>query len=89
MKKSMKHSKQQKNILESLFDIAWINNLESSNFIDSIKMIKQKGYEKELVHEVEMSCDILIEMLESDITFNNTCQTIYEYIVNEELKEFE
>jgi len=102
MKNSMNLNKRQKNILGKLIDvnsneqvkifvklidIACINKLENTNLIDSVKMIKQKGLENLLVQEVEMSSDAIIEVLESNSEFNDTCQTVYEYEIDEWKKE--
>jgi hypothetical protein len=80
----MKLNKQEELIKQSLFNICWINNLESNDIIETIKMIKEKGYEDELIHEINIDCDETIKLL-NRISLRNHIQRRYEVIVDNEL----
>jgi hypothetical protein len=87
--KKVRRNKTQEIIKQKMWDILWINNLESSNLIDSIRMIQEKGLEKHLVYEISMSGDEFIELLENDKETANQIQTIYESVFIEEEKALE
>lgn len=77
----------QQMIKNHLFDIAYINNLESNNFIKTIKMIKDKGLEDELCAEVYMTPNKVLSFFEGvgTLKFKNHIQRAYKKIVDEQL----
>jgi hypothetical protein len=81
--KIMKLNKIEEVIKERLYDISWINNLESDNLVETIKMIKEKGFESELKHEINIGCDETLVLLDR-ISFRNHLQRRYKVIVETE-----
>jgi hypothetical protein len=75
-------------IKERLFDIAYLNNLDSNDLLESIKMIVKKNLELELLVEFNfmISTDELIEIL-NRVSVRNHLQRRYEIIVNSELAD--
>jgi hypothetical protein len=75
-------------IKERLFDIAYINNLDSNDLLESIKMIVKKNLELELLVEFHfmISTEELIQIL-NRVSLRNHLQRRYEIIVNSELAD--
>ena len=84
----MKLCKKGKMLENRLYSIAYINNLESDNLVDSIKMILKKGLELELLVEFnfEVSPEELINMLKR-VSLMNYMQRRFQYVVQSELVE--
>lgn len=73
---------------ERLYDISYINNLESDDLVETIKMIVEKGLELELLHEFnfEVSPKDLLQLL-NRVSIKNHLQRRYKNIVQSELIE--
>lgn len=84
----MKLCKKGKMLENRLYSIAYINNLESENLVDSIKMILKKGLELELLVEFnfEVTPEELINMLKR-VSLMNYMQRRFQYVVQSELVE--
>jgi hypothetical protein len=52
------------NIVDNIVEISEINNCESDDIIECLNMIKNKGYEKEVIFEVDLDCDTLKKIIE-------------------------
>lgn len=87
MKLQMKLSQMEQNLIWKLMDIAWINNLDSTNLVESLEMIKDKGLDNEVLYETNMTTDRCIDMLKSRMAFHNHCQRRYKKIVEYHLAE--
>ncbi len=75
-------------IKERLYDIAYINNLDSTNLLDSVDMIVKKGLELELLVEFNFMLNPTdIKKLLSRVSLRNHLQRRYEIIVNSELAD--
>lgn len=73
---------------ERLYDISYINNLESDDLVETIKMILRKNLELELLHEFnfEVSPNDLLQLL-NRVSIKNHLQRRYKNIVQSELSE--
>lgn len=74
---------------DRLFDIAYINNLESKDLVETIKMILSKDLELELLYEFnfERNASDLLQAL-NRVSLRNHLQRRYELIVESELGKF-
>ncbi len=52
-----------KNIVENIVEISEINNCESDDIIETLQMIKSKGYCGEVKFEVGVDCDTVIDII--------------------------
>lgn len=88
MKLSRKLSKKETMLKERLYDISYINNLESDDLVETINMIVKKGLELELLHEFnfEVTPNDLLQLL-SRVSLKNHLQRRYKNIVQSELLE--
>lgn len=84
----MKLCKKGNMLKERLHSIAWINNLESTDLTESIKMILAKKLELELLVEFNfmISTQELIQIL-NRVSVRNHLQRRYEIIVSSELAD--
>jgi hypothetical protein len=55
---------QLENIVDNVVEISEINNCESDDIIDCLKKIKGKGFEDEVIFEVDMNCDTIIKIIQ-------------------------
>jgi len=51
------------NIVENIVEISEINNCESNNIIETLKMIRDKGFCEEVVFEVGVDCEIVKKVI--------------------------
>jgi len=54
---------QLENIVDNVVEISEINNCESDDIIESLISIKNKGFEDEVMFEVDMDCDTIIKII--------------------------
>lgn len=80
-------SQTERALRDHLYDIAYINNLDSDNLVESLQMILDKGLEGELVHEIHLTANKCIAMLKNRMAFRNHCQRRYGKIVRHELAD--
>jgi hypothetical protein len=59
----MKVKKVLGNIVENAVEISEINNCESDDIIETLTMIKNKGYCNEVIHEVGINCQTVIQII--------------------------
>ena len=55
---------QLENIVDNVVEISEINNCESDDIIDCLKKIKGKGFEDEVIFEVDMNCETIIKIIQ-------------------------
>jgi hypothetical protein len=65
-----------KNIVENIVEISEINNCESDNIINTLEMIKSKGYDEEVVFEVGIGCDVVKDVILSGAISHKLLNTI-------------
>jgi superfamily II DNA or RNA helicase len=51
------------NIVDNIVEISEINNCESDDIIECLNMIKEKGYDEEIVFEVDIDVDIVKKII--------------------------
>jgi len=86
----MKLCKKSQLLKQGLYSIAYINNLDSKDLRESIKMIVKKDLELELLIEFNfyIGIDEMLKMLDR-VSLYNHLQRRYEIIVSSELVECE
>lgn len=52
-----------KNIVQNIVEISEINNCESDDIVETLRMIKSKGYCGEVVFEVGVDCDTVLQII--------------------------
>ena len=52
-----------KNIVQNIVEISEINNCESDDIVETLKMIKSKGYCSEVQFEVGVDCDTVLQVI--------------------------
>ena len=55
--------KHMENIVDNIVEISEINNCESDDIIECLDMIKEKGFDEEVVFEVGVNCDIVKQII--------------------------
>ncbi len=76
---------QLRSIVYKTTDFSEINNIESDNYIEMMKNIKNKGYDSEVKYDVGLGCDDIIKLCESDsipVKLMNTILTSYNRLEN-------
>ena len=56
--------KHMENIVDNIVEISEINNCESDDIIECLDMIKEKGFDEEVVFEVGVNCDIVKQIIQ-------------------------
>jgi len=85
MEIKLKLSQPEQIVKDHLFEIAYINNLDSENLLESLQMILDKGLESELIHETYFTCNKCIDLVKNRLSFRNHCQRRFEKIVRSEI----
>ena len=85
MEIKLKLSQPEQIVKDHLLEIAYINNLDSDNLLESIQMILDKGLESELIHETFFTCNKCIDLVNRRLSFRNHCQRRFEKIVRSEI----
>jgi hypothetical protein len=52
------------NIVDNIVEISEINNCESDDIIECLNMIKEKGFDVEVIFEVDLDCDTVKKIIE-------------------------
>jgi hypothetical protein len=52
------------NIVDNIVEISEINNCESDDIIECLNMIKEKGFDEEVIFEVDLDCDTVKKIIE-------------------------
>lgn len=85
MEIKLKLSQPEQIVKDHLLEIAYINNLDSDNLLESLQMILDKGLESELIHETDLTCNKCIDLVKYRLSFRNHCQRRFEKIVRSEI----
>jgi len=56
--------KHMENIVDNIVEISEINNCESDDIIECLDMIKEKGFDEEVVFEVGVNCDTVKQIIQ-------------------------
>ena len=72
------------NIVENIVEISEINNCESNNIIETLEMIRDKGFCEEVVFEVGVDCEIVKKVILLGAVSEKLLNTIITSYNNEE-----
>ena len=72
------------NIVENIVEISEINNCESNNIIETLNMIRDKGFCGEVVFEVGLNCETIKKIILSGAVSEKLLNTIITSYNNEE-----
>jgi len=72
------------NIVENIVEISEINNCESNNIIETLKMIRDKGFCEEVVFEVGVDCEMVKKVILLGAVSEKLLNTIITSYNNEE-----
>jgi hypothetical protein len=64
------------NIIEKIVEISEINNCESNDIITTIDMIKEKGYENELIFDIDINCETFKQLITTNVLSHKLLNTI-------------
>ena len=72
------------NIVENIVEISEINNCESNNIVETLNMIRDKGYCEEVVFEVGINCEMVKKLILLGAISEKLLNTIITSYNNEE-----